>query len=89
MRLSGAIVKRLSASGSSRGVNVRLRSVFTERERISHLTIDERGQFVLVLDDTGEVPDRPDLLGDEILDASAEELEALRRAGYLWFDYGD
>jgi hypothetical protein len=89
MQVRGAIVRRWSASGSSGGVNMRLRSVFAERERISHLTIDERGQFVLVLDDTGEVPDRPDLLGDEILDASAEELEALRRAGYLWFNYGD
>ena len=33
---------------------MRLRSVITERERIAHLTTDEHGQAVLVVDATGE-----------------------------------
>ena len=83
MRLGGAIARYLNVSGSSRGVNMRLRSIFSERERIAHLTTNERGQVVLVVDGTGEALDQLDLLGDKVLDATGEELEALRRAEYL------
>jgi hypothetical protein len=73
---------------------MRLHSIFSERERIAHLTTDERGQVVLVVDATEEALDQLDLLGDEVLDASKEDQKALRRAGYLWSgylwrDYGD
>ena len=72
---------------------MRLHSIFSERERIARLTTDERGQVVLVVDATEEALDQLDLLGDEVLDASKEDLKALRAgylwSGYLWRDYGD